>query len=433
MFKRLQNQQGVAIIVVIAAIIYLTMLTTDFWNDSLLGHEMALNYKRRAQGYYLAKSGVNFSKLVLYYNQKIEGELAKMKVSLSQTGFQPLYKQIPISSAGLRSMAQVLGAQSGAEDGDEEAAPTEAPAPTDDETSDFMSSGGAMSGGLMKQGEIDEFLNFDGDFDATISEEMSKYSMNYISKITSDSAGYDLYKKILLGIIMQPTFKNYFKNHENDAEELVHALSDYVDSNGVINEFDKVEKGNEATEYSDLDYGPKNASFMTLSEIRLVPGMSDDILEAIKPLVTVYQPADTINICLADQTIVDALIVYYTTYAGCTSPLDMDDKEEIEKLRTNMLTYCPDKSAVASTLNSDLGIKEKSSDEDSSQTAEEKATSSQATDCKIQFEKLITDSNTVFRIESSGIVDGVATKITAVVDASGSKVASWGTYYYQVE
>lgn len=415
MFQRLKNESGIALILVISSVMFLTVLVFDFWTDAQMGHQLAINYKARVQSYYLAKSGVNFSKLVIFYNKKIESMLSKNKMSMGDIGMQPLYKQVPINSEGLRGMLQAAAAANDSEDSGD----------SGDDNLKGLS--------MLSQDDVESFLGFDGNFDAEISEEQSKYSLNAVSKMTSKSSSYDLHKKVLQSILMRPMFKTFFENQDYDVPQLVHAISDFVDSNGTINEYDKVERGSESSIYRDADYPVKSSTLLTVSELRLVQGMSDDIYQALEPLVTVYHTSEKVNVCLADTEIMDAMIVHYTNYSDCTTSLDSeDDKEEIESLRSEALGACPDDDAVASALNAALGIKT-TGDTNTASTAASKANSSKATGCKVQFKDLITSTNNIFRIKSEGDVSGVKTKVNVVIDTSNSKASKWKVLFYQVD
>jgi type II secretory pathway component PulK len=419
--KYLKNNKGVAILMVLACILFLSTVVIDFFADSLRNHQISLNYKSRIQGYYLAKSGVNFSKLLLYYNKEVESILEKKGLSYSELGFEPLYKMFPINSEMIRGLIASSSAQSSEDEAGDD----------DSEGSELDDAQEGIS--MLKKDEVEAFLDFSGNFDASISEEYAKYSLNAITKMTTTSSNYDLYKKILMTILRREEYKTFFENQEDDTEKLIHAMADFVDANDSINEFDKVERGREDSIYDDIKYKIKNAAFLTLSELRLVHGMSDDIYESLKDIVTVYHTSDKINVCLADERIVDALIVHYTNYAECTTPIKEDDVERIEELRDIMLSSCPDITAVATALNVELGLKSESETEEEASTAETKSTSSQVSGCAVQFEKLITDTNDIFRIQGTGSVNGVNTVITVVLNASSSKTSSWKVLYYQVQ
>ncbi len=436
MKKPKHNQRGAALILVIAAITFLTMLSLDMFDDSLVNHQLALNYRSRVQSYYLAKSAFNFSKMLLYYNKKVESSLSKKSTSLADLGYEPLYKMIPLSSEALRAM--VAMGQMGAQTEDEDAVDED----TMDESEEEEVAASGVS--MLEQEDVEEFLGFEGDFDSEISEEQSKYSVNAISKMTSTSSSYDMQKKVLYSLLMAPEFKTFFENQRSDAEDLVHAISDFVDSNSAINEFDGVERGNEVSLYGgDVPYSVKNSALLTLSELRLVSGMGDDIYETLKPLVTVYHTSDKVNICLADSETVDALIAHFTKYAECTSPLDEeDDAEEITEIRDDILSSCPSKTDVAIALNLKLGLTSASdvsasststtSTSTTTTTSSTSSSSSKVTGCAIQFEDLLSEDNDIFEIKARGNVGNVETIINIILDASSSQAKKWSILYYQV-
>ncbi|HLD44537.1 MAG TPA: hypothetical protein VJC18_03815 [bacterium] len=445
------NKKGAAIILVLAAIMLLTVVCLDMFDDSLVSHQLAQNYRARTQAYYLAKSGVNFSKMLLFYNKQVESELTKKKTSLQALGYEPLYKMIPLSSEALRGMVSMGAMLSGGEegevtDGTEDEAEAEAEAEEDkDESENEGDASTADSVGMLQKEGIEEFLGFEGNFDVEISEEQSKYSLNAVSKMTSNSPSYDLHKKVLLSLLLRPEFKNFFNNQAQEAETLTHAIADFVDANNVINEFDQVERGDEGSAYNKLSYQAKDGPFLTLSELRLVPGMGDDIFETIKPLVSVYHTSEKVNVCLAEPEIVDALIAHYTKYSECTTPLDGEkDADEIAKHRDELLALCPDKTAMATALNVALGISSAADANTATTTSSASGTttnvssatgktSSKVAGCQIQFEDLIATDNNVFRIKASGSVGDITSSIVIVLDTSGGKANQWPVLYYRID
>lgn len=439
MFKRHKNNRGIALILVISSVLFLTTIVFDYFKEAQMGHQLAVNYRNRIQGYYLAKSAVNFSKLVIFFNKKVESMLAKYKMTAADVGYQPLYKQIPINSEGIRGMLQAAAAPTVPEGGEGEG---EGEGEGDSDGAG-MGESSFKQVNMLSQKDIEEFLNFEGNFDAEITEEMSKYSLNAVSKMLPTSTGYDLHKKVLLSILRRGDFKNFFENQDYDSINLVHAISDFVDVNDVINEFDKVERGSEEGIYKDVDYKVKSAPFLTQSELRLVEGMSDDIYELIKPLTTVYHTSEKINICLADHAIVDSLIVHFTNFSECTPPLDPeDDLEEIEKLRDTMLGFCPDTNGLANAFNTELNLPTTPTNTTNNQANNPNnnvgittGNNSAANDsgCKLKIENMITNANTIFRIVAVGDVNGVKSKITTVIDASNTNAKDWKVLYYQVD
>ena len=116
-------------------------------------------------------------------------------------------------------------------------------------------------------------------------------------------------------------------------------------------------------------------------------------------MVTVYHTEDKVNVCLADEKVVDALLIHYTSYSGCADPIDPEDTEAIEELRTEVTSNCPDISEIATAVNVKLGIQEEVDEDDGSGTAETKSTESKVSECEIQFEDLLTEDNDIFKIK----------------------------------
>ncbi len=463
--KRIHNKRGVALIIVLAGILYLTTLVVNLFSDVQNSHQIALTKKRKLQAFYLAKSAINLERLLIIMQQQIEGEINKMNVDWSQVDpvdKEPLYKRIPIDTTKFR-MLMGSSSDGSTESDDEESAPKEeSEEGFSSEIENFMSDDSSQNMmGIFQTDALKDFFKFEGDFMADISEESSKYSLNAIYSISSGTPAYDLHKRILLAILQGEEFKDFYKNPQIESEDLTHAINDFIDANSIANGFDKAERGNEASQYNEMDYKPKNGPLLSLSELRLVPQMSDDILENLQKFVTVYHINPSVNICLAEPEIVDALIVHFSQNSGCTTAIAPDNIEEISRIRDEIMKFCPNKTEVAKALNSAMGLKNDDiedsyvngiSSETESEVPPEGSTeppkpktnntnlASKINDCKVmQFEDLLNNYNTVFSIVAEGEVKDVTTKIRMVVDtgsqaSSGSKAGSkWQILYYQVE
>lgn len=409
-------------------------IVVNLKEHTVLNHDIALNAVARLQSYYMAKSALGFSKLLLLYNKKIESQISQTGVSgstLGAMGYQPLYKMFPLSSELLRGVAEMATSGGGESDSEPELPPDEA-----EDSGGPMGDTGIGGGvGMLQREKFEEFLDFEGDFSVEIEEDAAQYSLNAISKMTPTSASYDLHKKILLGLLMRPQFKTLFDNQNRDAEELVHAIADYVDANDQVNQFDQVERGREDSAYKNVQHKPKNAKMQTLSELRLIPGMNDDLFANLEPLVSVFNSSDKMNVCLGEEDLLDAVIIHYSTESGCVNPIDPKDHEFLKELRDEVLPQCPDVNAMANVLNIKLGVK---SEQDvsvaaTSGTAESQETSSQVGGCKVQFKDLLTNANNVFTIRALGVVGEVRTTLKVVLDTNSSNAATWKTLFYQIE
>ena len=115
---KFKNQRGVAILIVVSVIGILSVIVADFFSESLRNSEIVTMQKSRVQAYYLAKSAANLSRLVLLYSKNLESQIEKTGVDVTQIGYQPLYRMVPLSSNSLRGL---IGGSGSDDEGDAEA------------------------------------------------------------------------------------------------------------------------------------------------------------------------------------------------------------------------------------------------------------------------------------------------------------------------
>lgn len=91
---------------------------------------------------------------------------------------------------------------------------------------------------------------------------------------------------------------------EDDAAKLIDAIGDWRDADS-----NKRLRGAEASEYTTagLSYGPANALFQSVEELKLVLGMTPELYARIAPLVTVYSTQPGINEQIATRDVLRAL------------------------------------------------------------------------------------------------------------------------------
>lgn len=121
--------------------------------------------------------------------------------------------------------------------------------------------------------------------------------------------------------------KELFNDDETRIDALILAMIDWIDPDdnkiGLKTQLDstipnqKIEfilsaGYGEDSSYSDQGYKSKDAPFDTLDELRLVDGMTDEIFDAFKDQLTVYQTTN-ININEADRATMKSLICDYLT------------------------------------------------------------------------------------------------------------------------
>ncbi len=430
----LGNQKGIALLIVLSSLSIMTMAIVEFAYTSRINYRMAIQAKERLQAYYLARSALNFSKILLKYNKEAQKTAGEHADQLGGMKLEPLYRMVPLSSALLRSAmsGELSGLLGGGDEGGEESG---------EEKSDQIK----QSMGMIDQTEAQKFLDFDGDFSSEITEEQTKFDLNRFFGVETQSPAYDLRKRLLLSILKLPRFDKIFEDKREGREELVHAIADWVDTNGVINEFDQVQRGSENSQY-DQETKVKNGKMLTIEELRLVAGMTDELFTELKPFVTVYSGDDRINLCYAEEDMVRALIYHFTHFSGCSvSSVEFDD-EKMKELVDEVLAACPDVEMAARSVEAKLGLVDSSSvDPTAADPLENDPQKSprnsknrpvqappENNGCTFRFKNLLTGDNKVFYVKAIGEVGETRLTIHTVL-SEGGKGNDFTTLYFRLE
>lgn len=271
---------GMAILVVVATIMVLTVLVTELTYGAQVRFLVAHHQRDRVQAYWLARSGYNIYRLVLAANKDLEKSGALDQLDAFMPGASSmigdaLWKMLPSLNTGLFRM--LLSSGGDIEDVDEEV------------MTEFQQSGRV---------EVDEdtitysrfsektFLEFDGDFSAEVADHESKINVNNMASdagLIQDSAtGQQLY-----ALMSGEDNDLWFRERNLDRWELIGNLKDWVDADNTRS---AGLGGYEDNLYNRLDdpYLTKNAPFDSMEEIRLVEGWQDDVFERFGDRLTVY-------------------------------------------------------------------------------------------------------------------------------------------------
>lgn len=133
----------------------------------------------------------------------------------------------------------------------------------------------------------------DGVIAAQIEDERAKFNLNDLGSQTEDQARVARIERL----------KRLFQLVQSDPK-LVDAIVDWVDSNDVAEPH-----GAESTYYLSRNppYRAANGPMQTVDELRLVKGVTEDVMRRIGPYVTVYPPDGLINVNTADILVLQAL------------------------------------------------------------------------------------------------------------------------------
>lgn len=287
-----RDQRGIALLVVLLAITIITAVVVQFSLDAHVDYGLAQNEADEVRAYYLARSGINFYKLILDADQKL-GSNPQLSQFLTQQGIPAisLWKMVPeIDTAILRSVSS--------------------PDIPDDQKEEISKQfGGIAFDSLTKS---DGFLDFEGDLHVEITDEESKINLNKIAdeRINGpldSSVGRALYA-MSADAKYDPIFDgvNALGERKLPREDVIANIIDWVDPNqqGIKS------GGAEDSLYAEYDpqYKAKNGPFDSLAEVQMVRGIDDDWMQAFGDKITVFSDGK-VNVNTCSREMLAALLL----------------------------------------------------------------------------------------------------------------------------
>lgn len=429
------KQRGVALLMVLASLAVLTGVVVEFAYNSNVTYNLAMNDLDRVQAYYLAQSGIQFSKLILKFDkeaQKVAKDASKKMGRPIQ--IQPLYEMIPINTALFRSMAGLSGDLS-PEEGAEE------PAEAEESEESGLDQPSALEQGMniIDNKGMEEFLNFRGDFSAEVQMEDTKINLNQFHNLSPKQKTYDRLKSTLYHVLASEAFAGMFADRYRDAQELAQNIVDFIDKDEVHNEPGGEERGREVVR-GDAQTFMKNAKLITLEELMLVPGMTDDIFQKLKNYVTVYGTDEKIYICRAEDPVARALLIAYSENNPRMEPIKDDNEELLTKLTDAVFGMCPATANMEQAINEVMGINPESEENEptsTTSTATKEGSTTQQNQAKNSasqgFPDLVKEEGSVYTITGIGTVGESEVRLKTVVNTSGNNSREWKEFYWRVE
>jgi general secretion pathway protein K len=254
LLRKRKRERGVALVLVLGALTILTIMLTDFQDESSAELGSAISSRDSVRAEYAARSAISLARLLISTEPMIRKALSPILALLSGGSGVP---QIPIWDFA----DQVLGAFNDSE-------------------------GIAKFAGLTQiPMEKMEKLGMKGaGFDLAIIDEDSKINLNSASR---DALTQQRLAAAIMGLIGPLQYEPMFTARDGDGQysdriQTCGAIMDWVDSNQDLASCDLTGKGpssgSEDSFYQLLDppYFRKNAPLDSLDELHLVRGISDD-------------------------------------------------------------------------------------------------------------------------------------------------------------
>ncbi|MFW5740098.1 MAG: type II secretion system protein GspK [Myxococcota bacterium] len=310
--RRRRSRRGIALIMVLAAITVLTVLLTEFQDESSAELSGTLSDRDALKAEYLARSGINLSRLLIASEPTIRAAIAPLLMMLTK-GAPP---QIPVWEFSDR----VLGA-------------------FNDETGaqEFQ----ALAGVDLAEGRN---LGIEGGrFEVVIVDEDAKLNINTAAK--GDAFSQKRVAEQLMGLMAGDQYNPLFEERDLDDQysdrlAICGAIIDWADPDDSFYNCDRNATASasatapEDSFYQMLKdpYRRKNAAYDSLEELRMVRGMGDDFWATFvnpepgnpkKRVMTVWGQGK-VNVNTANAQTILAIICAGAPDAGmCVDPMQM--------------------------------------------------------------------------------------------------------------
>ncbi len=238
------NQSGVALLLAITSLMFMVYIASEVTKDSAVEYIVNSQELTRVKAYYAARNGMQIALLRV----KIFQQISQNTIPESYAQYVDLIWKYPF------------------------AWPLPVPADLN-----------AVDKDLIKETTGESLM--DTTYTHTIEDEGSKIDLNDMASPSKTLR--EVTKKQLLNIFEQKInsdddFKNKYANA--GFGDLVNRIYDWMSDSNT-----SAQGGDKRSEFSTLGAGyPPNRGFRTLEELKLVPGMTDELYKVIAPRVTIY-------------------------------------------------------------------------------------------------------------------------------------------------
>jgi general secretion pathway protein K len=331
------SRRGAALLLVIASIAVVTALTVDLATSTRVSVQLAANARDELKATYLAKSAVNLSRLILYFQQQLEGAGQAAGAGAALLGGQPTTSRPGGGLAGGLGGLQ-LGVR------------LWEVVPVSSTTLGFVGGGPAAPGTREGRDAFPAFGSFEGTFEAKVEDEDRKINLRQFDGVRPFHWAQT---SRLAELLKEPRWDFLFDRDDANGIrasrlELFAALKDWIDLDETASAYtgqplQPFESGfsDENAVYDRLPerYKAKNAPWDSLDELYLVAGVSDAFMAAFGDRLTVYPDVSaTINVNTDDPR--ELLLNAVTMGGGLLQPA-MLDPYFLERLRAGLAMVRP--------------------------------------------------------------------------------------------
>ena len=441
--KNLKNQKGVALILVLSALVIITTMAAEFAYNTNVNYHLALNDRDRLKAHYLALSSYRFMLVELKFDKMFQRVVQQQNLGqfMGSEANTPLCQQFPISTQLIKAV--FVGDEGGegggeggrGEEGAEGGEGGEAALPA--EFSKMIS--------IEQREAAREFLNVDGDFDGECVDESTKINLNAFAQwkpeqpVETGLNDFDKFKAFLVDFFKNPSYEELFEKADVTPEDVVRNIADWVDTNERVNEPGGVMGAPEDAmyKYTERAYPLKNYKFTTPQEVYLVEGVTDDWFGPLENRFTVYGD-EKVDVCSADQDVVLSLIKRYVEGKEDPPAIDFNNPETTEALANAVSDGCglggtgnALANNVATALDNRINELSGVAVTTPETTTQPGSTSTASTAAPTGFGAFIATERRFMALKMTGMSGDIAVTIRAVLDIKEGDPKKWKLLYWQ--
>jgi len=302
-FKSRRAESGAALVVVLLLLALFAGLVADFLYNIRINTYLARNQTDQARAQFVAQAGISASQGLLLHSRPF----AKGGRSNFQNQYFNLFECKCFTSAGLGDAGTALDSFQ------------------QDQQAQSRNSG--LSAGLDEQlvntdcGEWSLVIDYplgEDTLHLVISDEQARLNLNGLVKKglnpqEQGAAENEEFKPVVAELLALKLKELGMNVNQEELSGLVDLMVDWEDYGQVSGSIDHDQ--NQSFQDGDLVYSNKNGPMDTVSELKMIPGINDEIYYAVKDFFTVYpmnidtgQPLWKVNTDMASLAVIYALV-----------------------------------------------------------------------------------------------------------------------------
>jgi len=271
-----KRERGSALIATVVVIVVIATAAADFAYNTQVDLSSAVNSRDDLRAHYLARSGINLSRLLLRVQERIVEPKRKYLggMDIQVADYTPLLMSAFNSREGAEALGSLLGIESS-----------------------------GIKGLGVDMGSFDlEMESLDG-----------RLNINCGGGTNSGSANVIRFAAALASIMLPTRYNHLFEEPDDNGQyadrlEVMRAIIDWADQDTVMFGSSAVE--DYRYNQGEDPYEIKNHYYDTVEELRLVKGVDDDFMSAFGDALTVYGDCK-VNVNLAEAPLITALIIQH--------------------------------------------------------------------------------------------------------------------------